>query len=144
MLKKKLSICWTNGDKTHILESRWQNLRINDWLKVKPYHGDRGVEGEKGLRVRWSGVDGLPFWSKVSTSEAATSDILNFWVWAMENQWLWAYLSLSMFQRTREKSRKRQSSRDSLTHWALEAFLGLSKEIFLDWKKNQIALQLKI
>ena len=28
------------------------------------------------------GVDGLPFWSLVSSSEANTSDMLIFWVWA--------------------------------------------------------------
>ena len=73
--------------------------------------------------VRWSGVDGLPFWLLVLSSEAATSDMPILWVWAMRNQWLWAHLSPSMLQESRERSIKHQSSQNSLTHWVPDAAL---------------------
>ena len=73
--------------------------------------------------VRWGRVDGLPFWLLVLSSEAALIDMSVLWVSAMRNQGLWAYLSLSMFWESRERSRKGQSSRDSLTHWALDTAL---------------------
>ena len=66
--------------------------------------------------VRWGGVNGLPFWSLVSSSEAATSDMPIFWVWVMRNQWLWAHLSLSILRESRESSIKHQFSQNSLTH----------------------------
>ena len=73
--------------------------------------------------VRWGGVNGLSFWSLESSSEASTSDMLIFWVWAMRNQWLWAHLSPSMLRESRERSVKRQSSWNSLIHWVPDAFL---------------------
>ena len=72
--------------------------------------------------VWWGGVDGLPFQSLVSL-EAATSDMPIFWAWANRNQWLWAHLSPSILRESRERSIKRQSSRNSLTHWAPDAAL---------------------
>ena len=54
--------------------------------------------------VRCGGVDGLPFWSLVSFSEAATSDMPIFWVWGMRNQWLWAHLSPPMLRESRERT----------------------------------------
>ena len=66
--------------------------------------------------VRWAGVDILPFWSLVSSSETATSDMPIFWVWAKRNQWLWAHLYPSMLWESRERSIKHQSSWNSLTH----------------------------
>ena len=56
--------------------------------------------------VRWGGVDGLALWSLVSSSEAATSVMPIFWVWAIRNQWLWAHLSPSMLRESRERSIK--------------------------------------
>ena len=73
--------------------------------------------------VRWVGVDDLPFWSLVSSSEAATSDMPIFWVWGMRNQWSWAHLSPSMFRESRERWIKCQSSQNSLTHWVPDAAL---------------------
>ena len=77
----------------------------------------------KADNMRWGGVNGLPFWSLVSSSEAATSDMPIFWVWAMRIQWLWAHLSPSMLREGRERSIKFQSRRNSLTHWVLDAVL---------------------
>ena len=62
--------------------------------------------------ARWGEVDGLPFWSLVSSSEAATSDMLILWVWEMRSQWLWGHLSLSMLQESRERLIKCQSSQN--------------------------------
>ena len=73
--------------------------------------------------VRWAGVDGLPFRSLVSSSEAATSDMPIFWVCANRNQRLWAHLYPSMLRESRERSIKHQSSQNSLTHWVSDAAL---------------------
>ena len=73
--------------------------------------------------VRWGGVDSLPFWSLVSSSEATTSDMPIFWVWAMRNQWLWAHLSPSMLWESRKRSIKCQSSPNFLTDWVPDAAL---------------------
>ena len=73
--------------------------------------------------VRWGGVDGLPFWSLVSSSEATASDMPIFWVWAMRNQWLWAHLSPSMLRESRERSIKHHSSQKFLTQWFPDAAL---------------------
>ena len=73
--------------------------------------------------VRWSGVDGLSFWLLVLSSEAARSDMPMFWVWPMRNQWLWAHFSLSMLRESRERSIKRRSWQNSLTHWVPDAAL---------------------
>ena len=73
--------------------------------------------------VRWSEVDGLPFRSLVSSSEAATRDMPFFWVWAKRNQQLWALLYPSILWESREGSIKHQSSQNSLTHWVPDAAL---------------------
>ena len=72
--------------------------------------------------VRSGGVDGLPFWSLVSSSEASTSDMPIFWVWAKRNQRLWA-LRVQESRESRERSIKHQPSRNSLTHWVPDAAL---------------------
>ena len=62
-------------------------------------------------------------WSLASSSETATSNMPIFWVWVMRNQWLWRHLPLSILRERRERSIKRQSSRNSLTQWIPDAAL---------------------
>ena len=66
---KVLSIGGTGWDKTHFPKSRCHNRGVN-WVRVWLCCGDDGVDG-----MRWGGVDGLPFWSQISSSESATSDM---------------------------------------------------------------------
>ena len=79
--------------------------------------------------VKEGGVDVLPLWWLVSSSEAAISDMPIFWVWVMRNQWLWLHLSLSMLRESREKSVKRHSPQNSLTYWVTDmALIGRMAE----------------
>ena len=103
-----------------LFTSRWWGwffMGYASWLLCWPYGGTLAWKDV------WAGVDGLPFRSLVSSSEAATSDMPIFWVWVKRNQRLWALLYPSMLRESRERSIKHQSSRNSLTHWVPDAAL---------------------
>ena len=74
VLFKPRQICWSRG-RCNILSTdimaKWRFSLVVMMVEVD--------------YVRWAGVDGLPFRSLVSSSEAATSDIPIFWAWAKRN-----------------------------------------------------------
>ena len=107
--------------------------------------------------MRWGGVNSLPFWSLIPSSDTVTSNMPFFWFWAMRNQLLWTHLSLSMFRESRERSRKSHYSRDSLIHWVhewrfplicqlanqLQIFIRFSFRFFpiMGWFKKYVAVR---
>ena len=68
------------------------------------FYGITGVEKwcwwVKGIEE--GGVECLPFWLQASFLKAVTCF---FWVWAIRNLWLWAPLSMSVFQESRKRSK---------------------------------------